>query len=219
VFLSHIAKVKKEAAQMKEQLALFGVSAFVAHADIKPTQRWQDEIKRALVSMDAFVALFTATFHKSYWTDQEVGFALARGVPLIAMKLGCDPYGFIAKYQALACGWEGAPLELVKLLIKHPRMLDAYINAVPECSSFDQGNKLAEVLPCIEALTREQAERLVSAFNKNNQLQGSYEFNGTKEWKFGPGLAAHLTRLTGKKHKMIQSARPWPNSLQIKRKK
>jgi hypothetical protein len=108
VFLSHKAEVKKETATLKERLNLFGVSAFVAHEDIHPTKEWQDEIENALFSMDTFVALMTDGFHDSIWTDQEVGVAFGRGVPIISVKLGKDPYGFIGKFQALSCSWEAA---------------------------------------------------------------------------------------------------------------
>jgi hypothetical protein len=205
VFLSHKADVKKETAQLKEQLEPFGISSFVAHVDIHPTKEWQDEIENALASMDAFVALLTDNFHESYWTDQEVGYALGRGVPLIAVKLGRDPYGFIGKFQALACNWASGPLEIVKLLIKEHRMLESYVNAVPECRSFDEGNALSQVLPFIETLTDEQADKLASAFNEDNQLQGSYGFNGKRPSIFGPGLASHLTRASGKRYVMTPS--------------
>jgi len=120
LFLSHKTEVKKNAAELKACLAPFGVSCFVAHEDIHPTKEWQREIENALISMDAFVALMTDKFHDSLWTDQEVGFAVGRGVPIIALKLGRDPYGFIGKFQALSCGWDTAPLEIGKLLIKQP---------------------------------------------------------------------------------------------------
>lgn len=219
VFVSHRAEVKRKAADLKDRLAVFGVSAFVAHADVKPTRKWQDEIEKALGSMDAFVALLTAKFHESNWTDQEIGYALCRKVPLIAVKFGTTPYGFVGRFQALQCTWGEAPLEIAKLLITKPSMLDAYVEAVRNCGSFDDGNTLSQVLPCIEALTEEQAEKLVLAFNKNSQLQGSYGFNGTKSWKFGPGLTAHLTSLTGNKYVMTESKKPWLNSFLIKRKK
>jgi hypothetical protein len=219
VFLSHKAEVKKKAARLKEQLALFGISAFVAHADIRPGKEWQAEIEKALRTMDAFVALLTSKFHDSDWTDQEVGYALARGVPRIAVKLGKKPYGFIGKFQALACDWTEAPLGIVKFLIEQPRMVDAYINAVPNCGNYDDGNTLSQVLPWIEALTEEQAEKLASAFNRNHQLQGSWGFNGTRSWKFGEGLTFHLTRLTGRKYLMTESKKPWLNSFRIRLKK
>src|SRR5713101_4427977 len=37
VFLSHKSEVKKETAELKESLNLFGIASFVAHADIHPT--------------------------------------------------------------------------------------------------------------------------------------------------------------------------------------
>jgi hypothetical protein len=205
IFLSHKAEVKKEAAQLKEHLEVFGMSCFVAHQDIHPTKEWQEEIENALASMDAFVALLTEKFHDSLWTDQEVGYALARGVPMIAVKLGKDPYGFIGKFQALSCMWDDAPNELIRLLIKQPRMLDAFIAAVPRCSSFDQGNRLSQVLPDIEELTTKQAERLISAFNENSQLQGSFGFSGARPSFHGEGLAAHLSRATGQKYEVTSA--------------
>jgi hypothetical protein len=205
VFLSHKAEVKKKAAELKARLELFGISCFVAHKDIHPTKEWQNEIESALVSMDAFVALMTKEFHDSLWTDQEVGFALSRRVPIIAVKLGRDPYGFIGKFQALSCRWNAAPTELSRLLIKHTRMLDAYISALKRCSSFDEGNTLSKVLPDIESLTSGQVHRFVSAFNENNQLGDSFGFNGTKPHSFGDGLAAHLSRITGRKYKITSS--------------
>jgi len=98
VFLSHKAEVKKEAAILKDKLKFYGISCFVAHEDIHPTKEWQNEIENALHTMDSFVALLTEEFHDSLWTDQEVGFAFGRGVPIISVKLGKDPYGFIGKF-------------------------------------------------------------------------------------------------------------------------
>lgn len=152
VFLSHKTEVKHEASELKHQLGIYGISAFVAHEDIHPTKEWQDEIENALASMDSFVAILTDKFHESLWTDQEVGFALGRGVPLVAVKLGRDPYGFIGKFQALTCTWEQAPLAIVWLLIKQPRMLDAYIKAVQKCQSFENGNLLSKALKRIDSL-------------------------------------------------------------------
>lgn len=198
IFLSHKTEVKKESAHIKERLAVFGISSFVAHTDIHPTKEWQDEIENALASMDAFVALLTEKFHESYWTDQEVGYALGRGVPLIAVRIGRDPYGFIGRFQALTCDWDDAPWALVKLLIKQSRMLDSYISAVSQCPSFENGNALSQVLPYLDTLTGEQADKLVSAYRANPQIRGSYGFDGRWPSKFGPGLASHLRRVTGK---------------------
>jgi hypothetical protein len=204
LFLSHKHEVKKETADLKDRLQLYGVSGFVAHEDIHATQEWRDEIENALSSMDAFVALMTEGFHDSDWTDQEAGFALARGVPIISVKLdgGRDPYGFIGKFQALSSSWEKAAAEIVKVLVKHERMLNTYVKAVQNCSGWVDGNYLAEILPSIEKLSDEQADVLVAAFNENKEVNGSFGFNGSKPLRHGKGLVFHLNRLTKRNFKL-----------------
>ena len=202
VFLSHKAEVKKEAAALKDKLKLYGISCFVAHEDIHPTKEWQNEIENALHTMDSFVALLTEGFHDSLWTDQEVGFAFGRGVPIISVKLGKDPYGFIGKFQALSCTWETASTEISKILIKKGPMLNAYIKAVQNCQGYDNGNQLSELLPFIDGLSDNQIEKLISAFNKNSQVRDSYGFNGKKPRYYGDGLLYHLRRLTNIAYKL-----------------
>lgn len=195
LFLSHKSEVKKETAALKDGLRLFGISCFVAHEDIHPTKAWQDEIENALASMDGFVALMTENFHESDWTDQEVGFAIARGVPIIAVRLGKDPYGFIGKFQALSSTWPTAAGDIVKILIRNDRMFSAYIGALRSCPSWDAGNVLGKALTGIEALTTHQIDELVTAYNETSELRGSFAFNGGKPRSYGPGLVSHLNRL------------------------
>lgn len=101
LFISHISKDKDKAMRLREALAAYAISGFVAHEDIHPTALWEQEIERALHAMDAMVAVHTVGFSKSFWTQQEVGFALGRGVKVISFKIGEDPTGFISKRQAL----------------------------------------------------------------------------------------------------------------------
>jgi len=202
LFLSHKSEFKKETAALKEALAHFGISGFVAHADIKPTKEWQDEIENALTSMEGFVALLTGDFHDSDWTDQEVGFAVSRGVPIIAVRLGKDPYGFIGKFQGLSCDWEHTAFEILKLLIKCPSMLESFVFSIERIRSFDRANIFAEMLPSIDQLLEGQVEQLIVAFNSNAQVRESYGFNGKNPAHFGLGLPYHLTRLTGRKYEL-----------------
>lgn len=192
-------------AVLKEELKLYGISCFVAHEDIHPTKEWQIEIENALDSMDAFVALLTDGFHDSLWTDQEMGFAFARGVPIVPVKLGKDPYGFIGKFQALSCSWMTTAKEIVKILAKHERMVNALIIAIKNCENFDNGNALAEILPSIDKLSPQQERDLLDAFNTNEQVSSSFGFNGRKSHVLGKGLPYHLNRLTGKNYQLFQS--------------
>lgn len=207
IFLSHKAEVKEEATDLKKRLQQFGVSSFVAHVDIHPTKEWQDEIENALSSMDALVALMTERFHDSLWTDQEVGFAFGRGVPIVSLKLGKDPYGFIGKFQALSCSWDNAAKKLIKILIKHERMLNAYIQAVHNCQSWDQANDLAEILPNIERLSSAQANQLIAAYNENSEVRESFGFKGSKPTTYGKGLIFHLEKLTGSTYRELSSGK------------
>jgi TIR domain len=101
LFISHISKDKQIATRLKDALAVHCIAGFVAHEDIHPTQLWQDEVERALQTMDALIAVHTVGFSASMWTQQEVGFALGRGTKVISFKMGEDPTGFIGKHQAL----------------------------------------------------------------------------------------------------------------------
>jgi hypothetical protein len=102
LFVSHISQHRDKATRLKGCLHSFAINAFVAHDDIHPTLEWQSEIERALGIMDAFLAMHTDGFSESCWTQQEIGYAVCRGVKIISLKMGNeDPTGFISKHQAL----------------------------------------------------------------------------------------------------------------------
>jgi hypothetical protein len=101
LFISHISKDKLRATRLKEALVLYRIDGFVAHEDINPTLAWQEEVENALQSMDALVAVHTKGFSLSNWTQQEIGYALGRGVKTISFKMDEDPTGFIGKHQAI----------------------------------------------------------------------------------------------------------------------
>lgn len=197
LFLSHKAEFKREAALLKEHLKRYAVSVFVAHEDVHPTKPWQDEIECALASMDGFLALLTKGFDESRWTGQEIGYAVARGVPIIPIRHGMDPFGFIGGIQALTCPLDAAPKKIVKLLLKEPQMMAAYLTAVEKCGSWDAANSLAELFTEIEVLEPSDAARLVNAHNTNPEVSASFGFIGNWPSKYGDGLLALLRRATG----------------------
>ena len=124
LFLSHLSSFKKTTAALQAALARFGISAFVAHVDIEPTREWQDEIEAGLFSMDALVAILMPGFKESNWTDQEVGVAIGRGMLVIPVIRGLNPYGFIAKYQGLQAAGKSirqVAQDIFEILVTSPK--------------------------------------------------------------------------------------------------
>jgi hypothetical protein len=123
LFLSHVSTHKSEASKLKEELLSYRISGFIAHEDIEPTKEWLTEIELALNSAHALAALVTPDFSQSNWTDQEVGIALGKGLLVIPIRMGCDPYGFMGKSQGLTGSFESVPRlasDLVAILLKKP---------------------------------------------------------------------------------------------------
>lgn len=140
LFISHISADKLIATRLKSALATHEIAGFVAHEDIHPTLAWQDEIERGLRTMDAMVAVHTKGFSASFWTQQEIGFALGRGVKVISFKYGEDPTGFIGKHQALprlGRSAEEIAAEIDRLLAADPRTTDRLRDAKPAKSFID----------------------------------------------------------------------------------
>jgi hypothetical protein len=143
LFISHVSKEKMKAIRLKDCLAAFGVAGFVAHEDIHPTLEWQTEIERALHTMDAFVAMHTPGFSRSIWTQQEIGFAVGKGVKIISLRMGEDPTGFVSKQQALPRGRKTAEeiaAEIDQLLAEDRRTKDRLAEAKAGSIPLDLGD-------------------------------------------------------------------------------
>lgn len=198
LFISHLAKYKEDATTIKNNLDFFGISSFVAHDDITPGEKWEKEIKKALSTMDGLLALMHKGFHDSHWTNQEIGFALSKNIPIISLNRGCVPQGFIAQNQALSCNMNEAHLKISQILMNEKRMVDSYILCLKKCHSFEEANDLAELLPSIKNITKSQIQEIVAVFNENSQIRGSNEFCGCGNKK-NKGLLFHLNRVTQEK--------------------
>ena len=178
VFLSHKDEYKSQATNLKERLEKYGISCFVAHKDIQPTKEWMQEIENALVSMDVLVALMTEDFHDSDWTDQEIGVAVARHTPIIPVKIGKDPYGFIGKYQALSGIWRDIPKmagDVFGIIVNHSatkeKIKKSVIHAFKNSASYEESIFfVTEVLPCFEELEDLYIGEIIAAFSENSQI-------------------------------------------------
>jgi hypothetical protein len=181
VFTSHLAIHRKFAGELQEQLAKLGISAFVAHNDIEPTSEWQTEIENALATCDSLVALLHSDFHKSNWTDQEIGFAMGRGIPIFAVRVGQDPYGFIGRFQAFQGAGKAAyalSYELFNAYRKHKQtqamMPEICITLLENSRNFDQARARTGFLEELESWKPSFTSRLRAAVKNNNQVNGSW---------------------------------------------
>ena len=151
LFISHLWEHRSFAEEIEAELRDFGISSFIAHKDIEPTQVWQSEIEVALATCDAMLALLHPDFHGSNWTDQEIGYAMGRQLLIVTVDLGTTPYGFIGKFQAIT-GTGRNPSRLARrlfeILRQHPqtqrRMAETTVDYPTGPTSFDQAKAAVE---------------------------------------------------------------------------
>jgi len=203
VFLSHKSTIKIDTFRLKTSLAKLGLTAFVAHEDINPSEEWAREIERALFSMDALVALLTDNFHDSDWTDQEVGFALGRGTPVMAASLGLLPYGLMGKLQALKCktlnDTDLMASEIFEVLLKkvsnEQRLFEGALERYSGSESWEQSAwNVDNLLSKFEKLERQQVDQIIKEYKMNSKNRDSFKGNKL--------LHTLLTKWTGERWPM-----------------
>lgn len=193
LFISHLSSEKVYAAELQGVLLKYGISAFVAHNDIEPTLEWQAQIESALATADSLIALLHPKFHASNWTDQEIGFAMGRGLPVFAVRFGQDPYGFIGRFQAFSGGGkstEALALEMFEAYRKNKqsreKMAESLVSLFEDTGSFAQAKSRIGYLEEMESWRDEFVSRVESAAESNSQISGSF------------GVPARVTRLLRK---------------------
>jgi len=181
LFISHLSSERVFAAELQEALLRFGISSFVAHNDIEPTLEWQAQIETALSTADSLVALLHPKFHASNWTDQEIGFAMGRGLPVFAVRFGQDPYGFIARFQAfVGQGKPALPLarELFDSYRKNKqsqrRMAEVLVSLFEDSGSFAEAKARVGYLEELEVWESGFVSRIEAALDANSQISGSW---------------------------------------------
>jgi len=181
VFLSHLATHRAVAAQIQEAGLAYGLSFFVAHNDIEPTTEWQTQIETALATCDALIALLHEEFHASNWTDQEIGFAMGRGVPTFAVRYGEDPYGFIGRFQAFNGNGKGADDLVAEFFDAYRKnkqterkVAEVIIGLFERSGSFAAAKRLIALVDSLEAWEPSFSARIQSAVKNNSQVGGSW---------------------------------------------
>jgi hypothetical protein len=181
LFISHISEQKVDVTNLRTWLDSYNISGFIAHVDIEPTKKWQSEIELALSTADALVAVLTPKFPQSRWTDQEIGFALGRGLLVISLKMGLDPYGFMGHEQALPCGRElNLPIarQIFEILLRHKqtqkRMSESLVSRFVNSASFADAKANITLLEKAVYWDKRLSDEIGTAVEENRQIEGSF---------------------------------------------
>ena len=179
VFLSHSSTDKAKAHALREKLAVYGFQCFVAHDDIQPNREWSEEILKALRSCDVFVLLCSERASSSIWVNQECGFATARGIPMIALRLGADPPGFLSFRQGLAA--KDSKLltarRIAEVILTFDKIRfkvnECLVNALQTSSQFDDSKELIELICKNSTFSLEECKLMLKYARENYQVYGS----------------------------------------------
>lgn len=181
VFLSHLSIHREFAHNLQVAMESYGISVFVAHTDIEPTTQWLDEIETALSTCEVLIALLHDGFKDSDWTDQEVGFAMGRGIPVFSIRFDQVPYGLIGRLQAFN-GNQKTPETLARevfdMLRQHKqtqrRMVEILVARFESSSSFKSAKENIRLLEELEFWSHSYSERILDAAKQNSQIRDSW---------------------------------------------
>jgi hypothetical protein len=181
LFVSYYHTFGVEAAALAQALEDFGISAYVAHDDIHPTDEWREEIQNALLTCDALLVCLTTDVRESEWVDQEIGMSLGRRKLVIPLNVGANPHGFIERFQALkGDGLDASQRarEIFEILLNNhltmSAMVSGLVGRIEESDSFETSNRVGEYLNLVPTWSTDQLQRLDNALNANRQISESY---------------------------------------------
>ena len=89
IYISHAGAGRARAVALKETLALGGLTGFVSLDDREGAPEWMVETISQLEHMDVLLSLIDDQAHTSAAANQEVGFALGAGVPVLSLHMSC----------------------------------------------------------------------------------------------------------------------------------
>ena len=92
VFISHSVQDQGLVISLANLLSKFGVDVSVAEWYLTPGERLDEKVFEQIKKSDCIVALLTRNGMRSSWVQQEIGFSLQQGKPVIPMvEKGIEP--------------------------------------------------------------------------------------------------------------------------------
>lgn len=153
------------------------------------------EVELGLKSMHALAALITPDFYDSAWTEQEVGWALGRGVLALPVRVGGNPRGFASKVQAVTGELNMFPAPLAKAmvtaLLSHPQtrpeMKRALVPAFAKSTCWADAKKMRDLILSVplEEYTQDEKSLIRNSVRDNNQVGDAIGVPGPIQSRFG----------------------------------
>lgn len=182
LFISHAVSQEEEALALKEQFAYGGIDCFVAGEDIAANTEWLVEIVTELEAMDGLLSLITDRSIESVTCNQEVGFALGAGKPVVSVMNEQAPLGLIGAMQAVerkeGMSDKDVALEVIDALMKlplwGPRLTNLFVRRLVSYESPSDSFKVIgfcrKALAFSNHLTAGQIFELRKAARENDQI-------------------------------------------------
>ncbi|MDD5110117.1 MAG: toll/interleukin-1 receptor domain-containing protein [Patescibacteria group bacterium] len=183
VFISYSTQNSALAGQLKIILEEMGFDAFLAHEDINPSAEWQETILNILGESGIFIPIITESYHGSNWTDQESGIAMyTKKIVLPICVVGCKPYGFLSKYQAMFIAANDVNSitadSIYRVLVKvNPviakRLLSQLLISFSESQNYFQSGAKSELILRLfsEKLDKKDVNKIFESFLANSQIR------------------------------------------------
>lgn len=182
LFISHSVDQEEEAAGLKEQFAYGGIECFVAGEDIAANTAWLVEIITELEGMDGLLSLVTDRSIESVTCNQEVGFALGAGKPVVSVMSEQAPQGLIGAMQAVerkeGMSDKDVALEVIGALMNlpqwGPRLTNLFVRRLVSYESPNDSFKVIgfcrKALALSKDLSAGQIFELRKAARENDQI-------------------------------------------------
>ena len=180
IFFSYSTKDKHNVGLLKKDLELWGFEVFLAHEDINPSYKWQEEIYKNILECNIFIPYLTKHFKESEWTDQECGIAYTHSKLIIPLQVELTPYGFINKFQSLKFNPERISPEtdkIVQVISNNKKFGDSkefIIERFINSGDFLATNKIAQKLRNYDTFSEEEIKRICKGSLRNSQVLGAY---------------------------------------------
>ena len=197
-FISYSNRDRRSAVRVKEYLEQLGVETFMAHQDVRVSQRWRHRLLDELQSAGFLVAVLSKHFNASGWAPQEVGIAVSRNILTIPVCVDSAlPSGFIDELQGKRLSRHIPPDFLVPAIAsKFPReLISVLLSALIDVSTVPRAEFVMTALaPLFQAFSDDDIQLFARACADKPLLLYSKECR--RVWyRF---KRTHLNRLPGR---------------------